>query len=518
MLAALARLPLLVAMMAVSAALMLIPAAHAAVVQDFHVARVFFYSALVFGFLTLFLAIATAGRPEVEDPRRHLLSLLGLFSGLPLMLAVPFHQAVLDTSFLNAYVEMVSGLTTTGATLFETPGRLAPSVHLWRGIVGWLGGLIMWVAAVAILAPMALGGFEVQAAPGEEGGGLLGGNAPAAAASGAALRAMEAAHTSARLGLYTRRLAPLYAGLTLLLWIGLFLAGDSPLVALIHAMSTMSTSGISPVGGLGEGGAGLAGEAMVAVFLVFAISRLAFSRDGRRVERGRFFADPEVRLGLAIVGLVTAVLFLRHWIGAYEVDEEANLAAGIGALWGTAFTVLSFLTTAGFVSAEWVSAQGWSGLESQGLVLLGLALIGGGVATTAGGAKLLRVYALYQHSLRELERLVLPSAVGGAGRLARHIRSRGAFRAWIFFMLTALSVAGFMIAFSLAGEGFETSMILTLAGLTTTGPLAQWAAAEPISYALLGAGPKLILSAAMIAGRLETLAIVALLNPELWRR
>ncbi len=514
MLNALTRLPLLVAMMAVSAALMLLPGIHALVMQNFYVARVFFYSALMFGFLTLFLAIAMAGRAQVEDPRRHLLALLGLFTGLPLMLAVPFHQAVLNTSFLNAYVEMVSSLTTTGATLFEDPGRLPPSVHLWRALVGWFGGLIMWVAAVAILAPMALGGFEVHAAPGDSSTGFFAGNSWAAGAA----RGMDSARTSARLGTYTARLAPLYAGLTLLLWAGLFLAGDTPFVALNHAMSTMATSGISPVGGLSGGGAGRAGEAMVAIFLVFAISRLAFARDGAAGEPRSFVADPEVRLGFAIVVLVTLFLFLRHWIGAYEVDDQGNLRAGLGALWGTAFTVLSFLTTAGFVSADWVGARNWSGLETQGLVLLGLALVGGGVATTAGGAKLLRVYALYKHSLRELERLVLPHSVGGAGNLARHIRSRGAFRAWIFFMLTALSVAGFMLAFSLAGEGFETSMVLTLAGLTTTGPLAQWAAAEPVSYAALATLPKLILSAAMIMGRLETLAIVALLSPDLWRR
>ena len=517
MLGALTRLPLLVAMMALSAALMLLPAVHAVVTQDFYVARVFFYSALIFGFLTLFLAIAMAGRPEVEDPRRHLLALLGLFTGLPLMLAVPFHQAVLNTTFLNAYVEMVSSLTTTGATLFDSPERLPASVHLWRAVVGWFGGLIMWVAAVAILAPMALGGFEVNAAPGDGETGFFAGNGWASGASGA-MRGMTTARTSARLGAYTRRLAPLYVALTLLLWIGLFLAGDTPFVALNHAMSTMATSGISPVGGLSGGGAGLAGEAMVAIFLVFAISRLAFAREGRMGETKSFVADPEVRLGFAIVLLVTGFLFLRHWIGAYEFDDQTDYRAGFGALWGTFFTALSFLTTAGFESADWLGARNWSGLETQGLVLLGLALIGGGVATTAGGAKLLRVYALYKHSVRELERLVLPSSVGGAGSVARHIRSRGAFRAWIFFMLTALSVAGFMMAFALAGEGFETSMVLTLAGLTTTGPLAHWAVAEPVSYGALTTPPKLILTAAMIMGRLETLAIVALLTPDLWRR
>ena len=514
MMASLARLPLLLALMAVSAGLMLVPAMHALVTGNLYVARVFFYSGLLLGFLTLFLAIAMAANPVSENPRRHLLGLLGVFTLLPVMLAVPLHQALSNTTFLNAYVEMVSSLTTTGASVFDSPGRLPASVHLWRGIVGWLGGLIMWVGAVAILAPMAIGGFEVRAAPGESGSDFASG-------TGAALpgiHAIQSAGIGARLRLFSMRLAPLYTGLTLVLWVGLLLAGETPLVGLIHAMSTMATSGISPVGGLSGGSAGFAGEIMVAIFFIFAISRLAFAREGRMAESARFWADPEVRLGLAIAGLVSLALFLRHWIGAYEVSEERDVMAGLSALWGILFTVISYLTTTGFESAAWDTAQNWSGLGTQGLVLIGLALIGGGVATTAGGAKLLRVYALYKHSVRELERLVLPSSVGGAGAQARQIRSRGAFRAWIFFMLTALTIAGFLIAFALAGQSFEEAMVLTLAGITTTGQLAAVAMPEAISYGTLEPWPKLIFSAAMIMGRLEMLAIIALFSPDIWRR
>jgi trk system potassium uptake protein TrkH len=85
-------------------------------------------------------------------------------------------------------------------------------------------------------------------------------------------------------------------------------------------------------------------------------------------------------------------------------------------------------------------------------------------------------------------------------------------------MLMTLSVAGVMILFSLTGEGFESSMVLTISALTTTGPLAGIAAIEPISYADLSTPAKLVLTGAMVLGRLETLAIVALLNPETWRR
>ena len=95
------------------------------------------------------------------------------------------------------------------------------------------------------------------------------------------------------------------------------------------------------------------------------------------------------------------------------------------ALWGGLFTVLSFLTTTGFESEQWLAASDWSRLESPGLILMGLALLGGGVATTAGGVKLLRVYALMRHGERELDRLVHPSSVGGSGQTARRIRRQG---------------------------------------------------------------------------------------------
>ena len=71
--------------------------------------------------------------------------------------------------------------------------------------------------------------------------------------------------------------------------------------------------------------------------------------------------------------------------------------------------MLSFLTTTGFVSEHWAEAQNWSGLRTPGLVLMGLALIGGGVATTAGGVKLLPVFALYQNGVREGPCRIWPS-------------------------------------------------------------------------------------------------------------
>ena len=498
-----ADLPLFVVLMGAFAVAMLVPAAHGAAVADWGQAAVFLRWSLGFVLLTAFLGIATAYREARRPARARLLTLLAAFTVLPVMLAAPLHEAVGTTRFLNAWFEMLSALTTTGATLFE-PERLSSTVHLWRALVGWLGGYLILLAAVAILAPMNLGGYEVLS------------TAPAGAPERID-RPGQAAERRDRVVRHALRLAPVYGLLTLALWLGLVILGEGPFVAACHAMSVMATSGITPLGGLEEAGAGIAGEALIVLFFVFALTRAAISPAPGEPRAVQLARDPELRLALALAGLVPAVLFLRHWIGAIEVDTLWDTRAALGALWGAGFSTVSFLSTTGFLSSEWDTAQVWSGLEAPGLVLLGLGLIGGGVATTAGGVKLLRVYALYRHGTREMDRLTHPSSVGGAGAVARRLRREGAYIAWVFFMLFALSLAAVSAALAATGVPFDAALVLTVASLSNTGPIAGVVLEQPASYAALDGAAKGVLAAAMVLGRLETLAIIALANPEFWR-
>ena len=253
------------------------------------------------------------------------------------------------------------------------------------------------------------------------------------------------------------------------------------------------------------------------LFMLFSLSRLTFSKDTITATQGGLWTDPEFRMGLALIIGVPLILFTRHFLGAFDVEASTEANESSSALWGAMFTVTSFLTTTGFVSASWGQAQSWSGLETPGLILMGLALVGGGVATTAGGVKLLRVFALYRNGVRELERLVHPHSVSGAGAVGRRLQSNGAFIAWIFFMLFALSLAGVTLLLTLVGAPFEDAMVMSVATLATTGPLIEFAADAPIALIELSDVAKMILCGAMVLGRLETLAIIALLTPNLWR-
>lgn len=544
------RLPPLLPMAGIGAVAMFVPAGYASVLGERVIARHFFYSGLMALVLIAMLSVAVAARHRATDPRSSLLSVIAVMTLLPLMLAVPFAESLPDTGLFNAWWEMVSCLTTTGASLYSADLLPAP-LHLWRAIVGWMGGMFMLVAAVAILAPLRVGGFELFLSQGAEydafdrlpGMAVRRPGRPLGDLSSGQIGRGPTGEPDAaeRLIRAIRIVVPVYAGLTLVLWTVLMMLGDPSLVALCRAMGTLSTSGISPVIGTAHQGAGTAGEMMVFLFLLPALSRRFWPGGGELRATEHLRDDPELRIAAGAVTLVAAVLFLRHFVGAIEIAAEGDAAAPRAALsgvegafsaaWGGLYNALSFLTTTGWNSAHWEGARTWSGLTAPGLILAGLAMFGGGVATTAGGVKLLRVHALARHGQRELERTIHPASVGGGGRMARQLREQGAYLAFIFFMLFATSIAVVVTLISVHQIEFETATILSIAALTNTGPLAGAIPLIPVFEASAGVASapwegwsglapmtKLVLAGAMIVGRIELLAVLVVFTPGFWRR
>ena len=542
----LGRLPLLVLLIGIAGLAMLIPAGYAAATGWKAIAGYFAFSALLMLVVTALLGVATAGRarPQGGNGLPVLATMLAVFGILPLALGVPLSMALPDTGLFNAWWEMVSCLTTTGATLYAAD-MLAPPLHLWRSLVGWLGGLFILVTAVAVLAPLKVGGFEIMASPygRDERFQPLPESATSRRRQAGQLfytSVGERATPSLRALRVLRDIAPIYAGLTITLWVLLLLAGDPGLIALTRAMGTLSTSGISPVTGAIGVHSGILGEMLVFCFLIFALSRRLWPGAGELRASDSVWSDPELRLGFGVIILVAVLLFARHFvINIEQVTEATSTSTGVVlnlknaaiATWGGLFNAMSFLTTTGWNSVDWQGARSWSGLQSPGLLLAGLAIMGGGIATTAGGVKLLRVYALARQSQRELEQIVYPASVAGGGRMGRRLRGEGAYLAFIFFMLFALSIAATVILISIHQIEFDTAVMLSVSALTNTGPLASTIPLTPSFEASAGIAsnpwegwsglatlPKTVLAGAMIVGRLETLAILALLTPDFWRR
>ncbi len=493
------RFPAFTRMMLAASAMMLVPSIVGASERDWLVARVFLIHAVFFAILAVILGLATMNRVPRITERYHLTTLFLTYALLPLMLAAPFNAVVPTVTIGTAYFEMLSCLTTTGASLFDRSAALLPApLHLWRAMIGWAGGFMALVTVFGVLAPMSLGGFEL---------------APAAEEGRRAATMDEAAR---RLTRFSSQIAPIYAAMTGVLALALLLAGDPPLVAISHAMGTISTSGVSPIGGLDNAPSGRLGEVAIALMLLPAVSHRITNYHLRR-RRWTAWQDPQLGLMLICVAGVALILFLRAFAGAAEIHRQGDLGGSLRAIWGGAFTSLSFLTTTGYFSADWRGTQLWSDLPQPGTILMGLAVMGGGIATTAGGVKLFRLYVLYRHGLREMDLLVHPSAIISRGRGERHITAAGARIAFISLMLFLIAIALAMIGLAATGLSFEQSLTFAIAALTTTGPLAA-TLGEAGRYAALSDWALAVLCLGMIVGRMETLVFVALLNPAFWRR
>jgi trk system potassium uptake protein TrkH len=498
--AVLRQFPAFAILLMLASALMLVPALHGAAQENWPVARAFLEHGVFFALIGAIFGLATMNRQPRLPARYLLLTLLLVYLLLPLVLAAPLVALMPGLGLGAAYFEMLSCLTTTGATLFDRPQLVAAPIHLWRALVGWMGGLMVLVTAFAILAPLNLGGFEISQAGDRwrEGG-----------------RSGTIDEASRRILRTLRRIAPVYAGFTGALALGLILAGERPFVAICHAMSTLSTSGVSPVGGMEGSQSGRLGEFAIALFLLPAVSSRGLMMARRRL--GPRLSDPQIQLMLITVLGVTFVLFIRSFVGAVEISRQDNLTAATQAIWGSLFTVLSYLTTTGFESQDWRTMQLWSDLPEPGTILLGVAVMGGGIATTAGGVKLLRLYALYRQGLREMDRLIHPSSLGRRGRGDQLISEGGARIAFISLMLFLISLALVMIGLAATGLNFERSLALAVAGLTTTGRAIR-TLGEGLGYEDLTGTARGVLCVAMIVGRMEALVIIALFNPNYWRQ
>jgi len=484
---------------------MTVPSLFAAAARDWPVARVFLYCALFTGVAAAILAFALRPGSDRDSARHELGVLFIAWLVLPAFAALPLVFLTPALGRPGAYFEMIAAFTTTGGSAYGDLASVPDAIHLWRGLMGWLGGFLTLIAAYVVLAPRRLGGFEIEAATWRHQ------SRRDQAVLGSAVMGFEP-----RILRAMRVILPVYAGLTVALGLLLSATGQDELSAVVHAMAVMSTSGISPHAEGLSAVAVPAAEVLVAVFLVLAATGLLYGR-ASSVGAQRFWRrDPEIGMMAALVLLFTAALYLRHWIGALTLEVEAGGVDQIEALWGTIFTVLSFLTTTGFESTAWESARDWSGLANPGLFLLALAAIGGGAATTAGGIKLIRAYALIRHGLREIERIAQPSGVLGVGGRTRSLLREGPLIVWSFIMLFILAIMLTILGLTATGMPFQEAMIAAIAAIANTGPAFQMVAASGRGFADLHAPQQIILAGAMVVGRFETLALIALVNPAAW--
>ena len=403
----------------------------------------------------------------------------GLVGSLPLYLS---HS--LDASFTDALFESISALTTTGATVFTGLDELPKSILYYRQQLQWLGGMGIIVLAVAVLPMLGIGGMQLYRA---ETPGPIKDN-----------------KLTPRITETAKALWYIYLGMTISCALAYWAAGMTLFDAIGHSFSTVAIGGFSTHdASIGYFDNKLI-EMIAGFFMLIAGINFALHFSALRMRSIKhFFYDVEFKVYLMILATASAISVLYlHYSSTFESWGDA-LHHGI-------FQTISIGTTAGFTTADYYN---WPGFLP--VMLLFISFVGGCAGSTGGGMKVIRFILLFKQGLREIFRLIHPSAqipvkIGGKA-MSENVSNA----IWGFFALYVASFSIMMLLLMASGLDQVTAFSALAACLNNLGPGLGDVGAN---YQGVNDFSKWVLCFAMLLGRLEIFTLLVILTPSFWRR
>ncbi len=461
---------------------MLVPIIFATIYQENTLPMFFlaFTITMIVGFLSWLPARNLKGEIRIRDG--FIITVLfwlvlSTFGALPFALSQET-----NLSFIDALFESISGLTTTGATVFTNLEDLPKSILYYRQQLQWLGGIGIVVIAVSILPMIGVGGMQIYKAetPGP----------------------IKDTKLTPRIAETANALFKIYVFLTVVCAIAYWVAGMSWFDALSHSFSTISIGGFSTYDeslGHFDNNAVLtiASIFMVISGLNFALHYTAWHAKSIK----SYISDPEARLFVLVIlfGILVTTYFLYT---TASMPNEEILFVGV-------FQLISILTTTGFTTTEF---HLWPSFLPFFLILL--SFFGACAGSTGGGIKMGRILIMSQQVVREIYRLIHPNAVLPIKTKKHKIPERVTDGIWAFFGIYFF-IFYVMVLLLLANNlDYITAWSATAASFNNLGP-GLGAVAE--NYADLNAMSKAILCSGMLLGRLEVFTLLVLLSPTFWR-
>lgn len=397
--------------------------------------------------------------------------------------AVPFVLSGDIPNYIDALFETVSGLTTTGSSILRNVESLTHGALFWRSFTHWIGGMGVLVFVMAIF-PMD-SGRSIYIMRAEMPGPVVGKLVP---------RVRDTA----------KILYLIYIALTLVEVVFLVCGGMSLFEGFVHAFGTAGT------GGFGIKANSIAGYSpylqwVLAIFMLlfgvnFNLYYLLLIRRAKAV-----FKSTELWVYLGIVAAATTMIALNVSQLYSSVSETIRTSF---------FQVSSLITTTGYATADF---NLWPSF-SRGLIFL-LLFLGGCAGSTAGGLKISRVIMLFKMIGRDLRQLLHPRSVSMVQLEGKKVEDKTLNGVGIYFALYCGCIALVFLLLNLDPFGFSFETNLTAAvtcfnnvgpGLGGVGPAGGFA-----DYSVFS---KLLLSLAMLFGRLEIYPILFALTPSTWTK
>ena len=402
----------------------------------------------------------------------------GLAATLPYLLS----GAIPD--FTNAYFESISGLTTTGSSIFKDVEVLPQGILFWRAQTQWLGGMGIIVLSIAILPFLGIGGMQLYKA-----------ETPSPVVDKLTPRISDTAQA----------LWKIYIVLTIIQIFLLMSGGMDWFDSICHTFATMPTGGFSPKNASVGHYQSVYIDFVIVLFMF--VAGMNFSLHYKLVKGNvrQFFRDPEFRSYL----FITAAIILVITIDLYG----AAIYKGIfDACRYAAFQVVSIMTTTGFVTADF---EQWPVLSQQLLLLC--MFLGSMAGSTGGGIKIMRIVLLLKHCYLEIFRIIHPHATTVV-KLGEIPVPQTIMRSiWGFFLL----YVGIYIVATVAMAALGLDMISSISAVATclgnVGP--GLGSVGPMdNFSGVPFPGKWLLIFCMLLGRLEIYTIIVMLMPGFWRK
>lgn len=402
--------------------------------------------------------------------------LMAFFGGLPLYLSrqIP--------SIADAYFEMSSGFSTTGASIITDLSLISNSILFWRSFSHFIGGMGVLVLALAILPEISPSSVHAMRAevPGPQFGKLL-----------------PTLKKSARI-LYI-----IYLALTLVLIIALVLAKMPLFDAINHAMATAGT------GGFGMKNGSIAYYKSPAIEIILSVGMLVFGINfnlyylaliGRAKDA---IKSEELKAYLLIILIATTTIVF---------NIAPSYKSFLTALKDAFFAVSSIITTTGFVTADF---DLWPSLSKYVLVMI--MFVGACAGSTAGGIKVSRIVISSKALINDIGRAINPNRKIPLlfDKKALESNTEKSVLRYIVLYFTLFGLMLLVLSFS--DFDFETNFSAIAATFNNVGPGLKLVG--PVrNYFGYSSFHKIFLSLVMITGRLEIIPMLVIFSPSTWRR
>lgn len=405
----------------------------------------------------------------------------GVWVALPMFGALPFILGETEASTVDAFFEAMSGLTTTGATVFSGLDDMAKGLLLWRGILQWLGGIGIIVVAMVFLPELRVGGMQIFRS---EAFDTMGKILP---------RATQIAS----------QISGIYVAITVMCMLAYMAFGMTTFDALAHALTTVSTGGFSTHDASFGAFSGPM-EYAATVFMILAA--LPFVRYVQLLNghKTALLKDRQVR-GFMLT--ISVIILFTSGVLWYVVPQSAEQSFR-----QAVFNVTSILTGTGYASADYMQ---WGNLLVSMFFFIGL--IGGCAGSTACSIKIFRYQILLASIQSQLKKTQSPNGVFIPRYEGRKIDDDVLNSVMSFFVFFVVTMGLLSVALGLTGLDFVTSISGAASALANIGPGLGDMIGPSGNFAGLNDTAKWLLSVAMLVGRLELMAVYAMLTVAFWR-